>query len=131
MHIILFDGVCNFCNATVNTIIKYDTNSHFKFAAQQSEAGQRILKEAGYKVESFNSVLLLKNNQVFTKTDAVIEVCKLLTGLPRILIFLQYIPKPIRDFGYSIIAKYRYAIFGKRAVCMVPTEVVKNKFILL
>jgi predicted DCC family thiol-disulfide oxidoreductase YuxK len=129
MNIILFDGVCNFCNATVNTIIKYDTFNHFKFAAQQSEAGQRILKEAGYKVESFNSVLLLKNNQVFTKTDAVIEVCKLLTGMPRIFIFLQYIPKPIRDFGYSIIAKYRYAFFGKRTVCMVPTTAQKNKFI--
>ena len=129
MNIILFDGVCNFCNATVNTIIKYDTFNHFKFAAQQSEAGQRILKEAGYKVESFNSVLLLKNNQVFTKTDAVIEVCKLLTGMPRIFIFIQYIPKPIRDFGYSIIAKYRYAVFGKRTACMVPTTAQKNKFI--
>jgi len=129
MHIILFDGVCNFCNATVNTIIKYDTFNHFKFAAQQSEAGEKILKESGYKGEDFNSVLLLKNNQVFTKTDAVIEVCKLLTGMPRIFIFLQYIPKPIRDFGYSIIAKYRYAFFDKRTACMVPTTAQKNKFI--
>jgi predicted DCC family thiol-disulfide oxidoreductase YuxK len=131
MNIILFDGVCNFCNATVNTIIKYDTHNHFKFAAQQSEPGQRILREAGYKVESFNSVLLLKNNHVFTKTDAVIETCKLLTGLPRILILLKYVPKPLRDFGYSIIAKYRYSIFGKRTTCMVPNQAVKNKFILL
>jgi predicted DCC family thiol-disulfide oxidoreductase YuxK len=131
MNIILFDGVCNFCNATVNTIIKYDTHNHFKFAAQQSEAGERILKEAGYKPESFNSVLLLKNNHVFTKTDAVIETCKLLTGLPRILILLQYLPKWLRDFGYSIIAKYRYSIFGKRTACMVPNQAVKNKFILL
>ena len=129
MNIILFDGVCNFCNATVITIIRYDTFNHFKFAAQQSEAGERILNESGYKGEGFNSVLLFKNNQVFTKTDAVIEVCKLLTGLPRILIFLQYIPKPIRDFGYSIIAKYRYAIFGKQTACMVPTPAKKKKFI--
>lgn len=131
MNIILFDGVCNFCNATVNTIIKYDTHNHFKFAAQQSEAGERILKEIGYKPESFNSVLLLRNNHVFTKTDAVIETCKLLTGIPRILILLQYLPKLLRDFGYSIIAKYRYSIFGKRTACMVPNQAVKNKFILL
>lgn len=131
MNIILFDGVCNFCNATVNTIIKYDTHNHFKFAAQQSEAGERILREAGYKVESLNSVLLLKNNHVFTKTDAVIETCKLLTGLPRILILLQYVPKPLRDFGYAIIAKYRYSIFGKRTSCMVPNQAVRDRFILL
>jgi predicted DCC family thiol-disulfide oxidoreductase YuxK len=131
MNIILFDGVCNFCNATVNTIIKYDTHNHFKFAAQQSLAGKRILNELGYAVNTFDSVLLLKNNQVFTKTDAVIEVCKLLTGMPRIFIFIQYIPKPIRDFGYSIIAKYRYAIFGKRTECMLPSQANKDKFIVL
>ena len=131
MNIILFDGVCNLCNATVNTIIKYDTHNYFKFAAQQSEAGKRILKEAGYKGESIKSVLLLKNNHVFTKTDAVIQICKLLTGFPRIFVLLQYVPKSIRDFGYSIIAKYRYSIFGKRTICMVPNQVVKNKFILL
>ena len=131
MNIILFDGVCNFCNATVNTIIKYDTYKHFKFAAQQSEAGERILKEAGFKGEGFNSVLLLKNNQVFTKTDAVIETCKHLTGVPRIFILLQYVPKPLRNFGYSIIAKYRYSIFGKRTTCMMPNQAVRDRFILL
>ena len=131
MNIILFDGVCNFCNATVNTIIKYDTHNNFKFAAQQSLAGKRILDELGYDVNTFNSVLLVKNDHVFTKTDAVIETCKLLTGLPRALIFLKYIPKVIRDFGYSIIAKYRYSIFGKRTECMVPSQALKDKFIVL
>jgi predicted DCC family thiol-disulfide oxidoreductase YuxK len=131
MNIILFDGVCNFCNATVNTIIKYDTHNYFKFAAQQSEAGERILKEAGYKGESVNSVLLLKSNLVFTKTDAVIQICKLLTGFPRIFVLLKYVPKPLRDFGYSVIAKYRYSIFGKRTSCMVPNQAIKNKFIIL
>lgn len=129
MNIILFDGVCNFCNATVNWIIKYDTHNHFKFAAQQSEAGERILKGLGFKVEAFNSVLLVSNTHVFTKTDAVIEICKQLTGLPRLFIFLQYIPKGIRDIGYTFIGKYRYVIFGKRAVCMVPSQAIKTKFI--
>ena len=129
MPIILFDGVCNFCNRTINTILKHDQDAYFQFAASQSNAAIDIMQ--AFKIEqiAIASVILIDNEKVFTKTDAVIQIARHLKGWPRLFRFIKFIPKPIRDFGYDLIAKNRYAIFGERETCRIPEESIRHRFL--
>jgi predicted DCC family thiol-disulfide oxidoreductase YuxK len=129
MPIILFDGFCNFCNRTVNIILKYDKGAHFKLAASQSIAGINILQEFKLDQKAFASVILIENEKVYTKTDAVIQIAIHLTGWPRLFTGLKIIPKPLRDFGYDVIAKNRYILFGKRETCRIPEASERNRFL--
>ena len=129
MPIILFDGICNFCNRTINIILKYDTQAYFQFAPSQSTAGKDILQQFGLEQNGKSSVILIDQDQVFTKTDAVIQIARHLKGWPRLFRFIKFIPKPIRDFGYDLIAKNRYILFGKKASCMIPDASIRHRFL--
>ena len=129
MPIILFDGICNFCNRTINIILKYDKVAHFQFAASQSNAAIDIMQ--AFKIEqiAIASVILIDNEKVYTKTDAVIQIARHLKGWPRLFRFIKFIPKPIRDCGYDLIAKNRYILFGKKASCMIPDASIRRRFL--
>lgn len=129
MNIILFDGVCNLCNWSVNFIIKHDINNRFKFTPQQSKIGKKILLAKGFNPLDSSTIVLVAGDKLFTKSDAIIEIGKQLSGWPKTVIILKIVPKLIRDYAYSIISKYRYTIFGKKQVCMIPTSNYKDKFI--
>ena len=129
MPIILFDGICNFCNRTINIILKYDTQAYFQFAPSQSTAGKDILQQFKLDQKASASVILIDNEKVYTKTDAVILIATHLKGWPRLFIGLKYVPKPLRDFGYDVIAKNRYAIFGERETCRIPEESIRHRFL--
>jgi predicted DCC family thiol-disulfide oxidoreductase YuxK len=129
MPIILFDGVCNFCNRTVNIILKHDKDAHFQFAPSQSTAGKDILQQFGLDQKASASVILIDNEKVYTKTDAVIQIATHLKGWPKLFRFIKFIPKPIRDFGYDLIAKNRYTLFGKRETCRIPDESIRHRFL--
>jgi predicted DCC family thiol-disulfide oxidoreductase YuxK len=129
MPIILFDGVCNFCNRTVNVIIEHDKDAKFQFAASQSTAGIDILQKFNLNQTSTASVILIVNEKIYTKTDAVIQIAKQLSGWPRLLMGLKIMPKFLRDFGYDLIAKNRYRLFGKRATCRMPVASERNRFL--
>jgi len=129
MPIILFDGVCNFCNRTINIIFKYDKQSYFQFAASQSTAGINILQQFKLDQKASTSVILIDNEKAYTKTDAVIQIAAHLKGWPRLFMGLKYVPKPIRDFGYDLVAKNRYAIFGKRPTCRIPDASIRHRFL--
>jgi predicted DCC family thiol-disulfide oxidoreductase YuxK len=129
MPIILFDGVCNFCNRTVNIILKYDQDAHFQFAPSQSTAGKDILQQFGLDQKASASVILIDNEKVYTKTDAVIQIATHLKGWPRLFTGLKFIPKFLRDFGYDLIAKNRYTLFGKRETCRIPDESIRHRFL--
>ena len=129
MPIILFDGICNFCNRTINIILKYDTQAYFQFAPSQSTAGKDILQQFKLDQKASASVILIDNEKVYTKTDAVILIATHLKGWPRLFRLLKFIPKPIRDFGYDVIAKNRYAIFGERETCRIPEESIRHRFL--
>ena len=122
MPIILFDGICNFCNRTINIILKYDQDAYFQFAASQSNAAMGIMQAFKLDLKASASVILIDNEKVYTKTDAVIQIARHLKGWPRLFRFIKFIPKPIRDFGYDLIAKNRYTLFGKKASCMIPVQ---------
>lgn len=128
-HIILFDGVCNLCNTSVNFVIKHDRKRWFKFAPLQSERGQTLLKAHHLPTEDFDTFILIQERKSFTKSTAALQVLKNLGGLWQLVYVFIIIPRPMRDFVYQLIAKNRYRWFGKRAACMIPTEDVKSRFL--
>lgn len=129
MPIILFDGICNFCNRTVNIILDHDKDARFQFAASQSNAGINKLHELNLAQTAFASVILIDNEKVYTKTDAIILIAKQLNGWPKLFSFIKFIPRPIRDFAYDLIAKYRYTLFGKRETCRMPEPSIRSRFL--
>jgi len=127
--VVLFDGVCNLCNESVQFIIKNDKKNTFQFSSLQSEFGQKILTKNQLNTNDFDSILLLDQEKIFDKSDAALRIAKELDFPIRLLSVLLIIPKPIRDYYYSIIAKNRYKWFGKKESCWIPTAELKNKFI--
>jgi predicted DCC family thiol-disulfide oxidoreductase YuxK len=129
MNIVLFDGECNFCNASVKVIIKYDKEDRIKFASQQSDIGKKMMLENRYFNNPLDTIIFISANKIYTKTDAIIEICKLLKGFPKVILIIGLIPKKIRDYLYSLFSKYRYNLFGKRSECLIPTSEIRSKFI--
>jgi predicted DCC family thiol-disulfide oxidoreductase YuxK len=128
-NIILFDGVCNFCDSSVNFIIDRDKNNLFKFAALQSEKGQEILENFHLPKNDFDSFILIENDKVYKKSSAALKIAGKLGGVWKIFYPLIIIPKFIRDFFYSLIANNRYKLFGKKDSCRIPTPELKQKFL--
>lgn len=129
-YIVLFDGVCNLCNSTVQFIIKRDKHNQFKFSSLQSEYGQNFLKERNLASNDFKSIILYEPEVAYyTKSKAALKIAQNL-GFPySLLSVFLLIPSFIRDWIYSLISKYRYHLFGKKDSCMVPTPENKRKFI--
>ena len=125
--IILFDGVCNFCDGSVNFIIEHDKKKYFKFAPLQSEAGQKYVEKFG--LSAIDSVILVEDDKVYTHSTAALKVAKHLSGIWSFFYAFIIIPKPIRDFFYKLFAKYRYKLFGKKDECMIPSPEVRAKFL--
>jgi predicted DCC family thiol-disulfide oxidoreductase YuxK len=128
MNIIVFDGVCNFCNRIVQIIIRHDPSAQIHFAAQQSEAGENLMKDIAIK-ENSNSVLFVKDGLVYYQSDAVIEIAKLLKGWPSLFKYSIIVPRFIRNYIYQLVAANRYRLFGKQAQCMVPKEEDRGRFV--
>jgi predicted DCC family thiol-disulfide oxidoreductase YuxK len=127
--IILFDGVCNFCNGAVNFIIRQDKKKDFRFAALQSEAGQNLLAKYQLPQTTFESFVLIKNGIVYQKSSAALQVCN---GLPWYWQWTQIfwlLPKLLRDAVYDLIARNRYKWFGKKESCIVPTADIRRRFL--
>jgi predicted DCC family thiol-disulfide oxidoreductase YuxK len=128
MNIIVFDGVCNFCNRIVQIIIRHDPSAQIHFAAQQSEAGEKLLNQYSIQ-ESTSSVVFITKGLVYYQSDAVIEIAKLLKGWPSLFKYSIIVPRFLRIGIYKLIAANRYSIFGKQLQCMVPKEEDKKRFV--
>ena len=128
-HLIIFDGVCNFCNSSVNFIIERDKNNAFAFTPIQSELAQALMAKYGVTHLGMDTFLLIKNDQCYLRTDAALEIAKDLSGYWYLFRAVKVIPRPLRDFFYGVFARYRYRLFGKKDVCMVPTDEVRGKFV--
>jgi predicted DCC family thiol-disulfide oxidoreductase YuxK len=128
MNIIVFDGVCNFCNRVVQIIIRHDPSAQIHFTAQQTEAGEKLLHQYSIK-ESISSVVFITKGAVYYQSDAVIEIAKLLTGWPSVFKYTIIVPRFLRNAIYKFIAANRYPIFGKQDQCMVPNEEEKGRFL--
>ena len=125
--IILFDGVCNFCDGSVNFIIKKDTKNYFKFTPLQSDAGKKFV--ATFDLHDLDSVILVEDDKAYTHSTAALRIAKRLGGILSVTYALIIIPKFIRDFFYKLFAKNRYRLFGKKDECMIPTPEIRAKFL--
>ncbi len=128
-QIIIFDGICNFCNGAVNFIIKRDSKGVFKFAPMQSEVAQELM--ANYQVHEvgYETFLLIRDDECFLRTNAAFEIIKYLDGFWFIFRALKIVPSSIRDYFYRLLARNRYKLFGKRTTCMVPSKEVRDRFL--
>jgi predicted DCC family thiol-disulfide oxidoreductase YuxK len=127
--IILFDGICNLCNRSVQYVIKHDPGALFKFASLQSETGQKLLLQYGLTHNNMASFVLIENNTVYTRSTAALLVAKRLDGLIKLLFLFIIVPAFIRNAVYNLIAKNRYKWFGKKDTCMVPTASLQSRFL--
>jgi predicted DCC family thiol-disulfide oxidoreductase YuxK len=128
-YILLFDGVCNLCNRTVQFIIKKDSKTKFYFASLQSDYGQTLLKRFGLPLDDFDSFVLIKGDKFYLRSTAVIHVLKELGWIWKLFYALIIFPRPLRDFVYNLIARTRYKIFGKLDNCMIPSPEIRERFL--
>ncbi|WEK54422.1 MAG: thiol-disulfide oxidoreductase DCC family protein [Candidatus Cohnella colombiensis] len=126
--IILFDGICNFCDHSVQFIIKRDKKAVYKFTSLQSDAGQEILRKHNVPT-NIDSFILVENNKCYYKTSAALRICKNLNGGWKLLYGLIIVPKPIRDYFYSVFAKNRMKWFGQRDSCTLPSPELRKRFL--
>ena len=127
--IVLFDGVCNFCNASVMFVIKRDTKNQFKFASLQSDYAKQLFRELNIDSASFDSIVLVENGAVNIKSTAALKIARNLGGLWPLLYWFIIVPKFIRDFFYDFFARNRYKWFGRTDQCAVPTPELRSKFL--
>ena len=127
--VILFDGVCNFCNYWVNFAINRDPKKKLKFTTLQGETAKQLLPQYHINSALLSSVILIDKGKAYTQSSAAIRICKYLHGGWKLFYGLMIIPKFIRDFFYNIIARNRYKWFGKKESCMVPTPELRERFL--
>lgn len=127
--IVLFDGVCNFCNSAVNFIIRHDRANRFKFTPLQSDTGREL--RAKYNIgENVDSVVLIEEGRAYAQSTAGLRIARGLGGVWSLAYVFIVVPTVIRDFFYKTFAKNRYRLFGKKEVCMMPTADVRERFVV-
>ncbi len=127
--ILLFDGVCNLCNQTVQFIIEQDKKNIFRFAALQSEYGQNTLKKHQLFDNQLNSVVLVYKNKTYTHAAAPLEVLRLLGGFWQLGYIFKLVPSFFSNIVYRWVARNRYKWFGAKESCWLPTAELKSKFL--
>ncbi len=128
--IILFDGLCNLCDLSVQFIIKHDSKDKFRFVALQSEIGVQILKIIGQSKTQIDSIILYEpNGTYFLKSEAGFKIAQNLDGFVSLISVGRFLPKFLTDVVYNFISKNRYKWLGKKESCLMPTVSIKNKFL--
>ncbi|WP_250436377.1 thiol-disulfide oxidoreductase DCC family protein [Hanstruepera flava] len=129
-NLILFDGVCNLCNSSIQYVIKHDKKDHFLFAPLQSEIGQNIINHYNIDTSKVDSILVYSEEKgISYKSTAALKIASKL-GFPINMLSIFFIVPPfIRNWVYDFIAKNRYKWYGKKDECMIPTPELKSKFL--
>ena len=127
--ILLFDGICNLCNTSVQFILKRDQKEQFLFASLQSDAAEKLLLQYKEKKIGMDSIVLIEDGKVCQKSAAVLKICRHLNWPWRIFLVGGYLPKSLTDKLYDLIAKNRYRWFGKKDSCTMMMPEYKNRFI--
>jgi len=128
-RLILFDGVCNWCNAWVNVAIAHDPDQQFKFGTLQSEQAQHILRDLQLSATDYQTFLLLEEGRVYTKSTAALRVIRQLSWWWPLFYVGVLVPVPLRDVVYDFVARHRYQWMGRAATCRVPTQVERDRFV--
>ncbi len=126
--ILLFDGVCNFCDSTVQFILKHNKSKEIHFASLQSAYGQEILKKAKLPTKDLKSLIFIKDGKIYTKSTGALKLTPYL-GIYKFLYIFMVVPTPIRNFVYDWVAKNRYKWFGQKDACSIPSPETRKRFI--
>jgi predicted DCC family thiol-disulfide oxidoreductase YuxK len=127
--IILFDGVCNFCDSSVQFVLKRDKKGYFNFASLQSEIGQELLEKYKIPKDKFESLVLIENDKAYLFSTGALRIARKLNGAWPIFYGFIIIPSFIRNFFYKLIANNRYRLFGKKEECMIPSPEWRSRFL--
>ena len=128
--VVLFDGVCNLCDAMVQELIKKDTNDVFRFVALQSELGQKITKHIGVDTSKVDSIIFYEpGHAYYVKADAAIQIAKSIGGVYSLLSMFSVFPAWLKNGAYDFVARNRYQWYGKKKECMIPSPETKAKFL--
>ncbi|BDB55254.1 thiol-disulfide oxidoreductase [Flavobacterium ammoniigenes] len=128
--IILFDGLCNLCDASVQFLIKKDTKDVFRFVSLQSKLGKELLSKLPIAIQQTDSIILYESEALFYyKSKAIFQIIKSLGGIFNCLLIFKLLPTYFTDTLYDLVAKNRYQWFGKKQHCLVPTKELKSKFL--
>ena len=119
-HIVVFDGMCNLCSAVVDFIAARDPRNAFTFVPMQSPRGQQLLEAHGVSIDRVDTFLLIGNGGALVRSDAAIAIAAELRRPWNLLTVLRFVPRPTRDWIYSLVARNRYRWFGKRTSCKLP-----------
>jgi predicted DCC family thiol-disulfide oxidoreductase YuxK len=128
-NLVLFDGVCNLCTASVQFIIRHDRAGIFYFAPLQSDIGREICQSRGLDPAAVETFMLISGGRMLVRSDAAIEVVSRFGGAWKFVAVLRLIPRVARDWVYSTVARNRYRWFGRTEACMIPTADVKGRFL--
>jgi predicted DCC family thiol-disulfide oxidoreductase YuxK len=127
--VILFDGVCNLCNRSLRLLVRFDHAGKFRFAPLQSAVGRELLERHDLPSEYFDSLVLVDGEECYTKSEAVLRICRELDGPVPLVYPLIYLPDRLRDGAYDVVAEYRYQVFGKKDECPVPEPELRERFL--
>jgi len=130
--VILFDGVCSLCSASVRFIVRNDPDARFRFASLQGDTGRRLCADHGVEAPAEaapDSIVLLEDGRALVRSDAALAIAARLRFPWRLLGALRIVPRPLRDWAYRSVARNRYRWFGRTEACMVPTPELRSRFI--
>lgn len=128
-NVVLFDGECGLCTASVQFIIRRDPQATFRYASLQSETGRQLSRRHGLDPDRFDSVVLIRRDGIRLRSDAALAIASQLGGAWRWLAVLRMIPRPARDWFYAVIARNRHRWFGRNAFCLTPSDDTTRLFL--
>jgi len=128
--IYLFDGICVLCSRGVNYVLRHEKQPEMRFVAIQSQEGRQLALDHDIDPENPQSFLFIENGQSYQLSDAVLAMAKFVGGPGRYFLWTRFVPRPLRDLAYGLVAKNRYRIFGKMDHCYVPKPDETHRFIL-
>jgi predicted DCC family thiol-disulfide oxidoreductase YuxK len=128
-NLLLFDGVCHLCEGVVGFLLPRDPAGRLHYGSIQSALGSRLYREHGLDPERPDTLLLLTPHGAFRRSDAVLEIARLLGGAWRLLLLLKVVPRTLRDAAYDALARRRYRWFGRAPACLLPRPEWRDRFV--
>ena len=131
---LLYDGVCGFCNKSIQTVLRHDKRGTMRFAALQSPYGQAVIARHP-ELKDVDSVVYVERNsdggaeRVYVRSEAALRVAAYLGGAWKLFLAARLLPAPLRDFFYDLFARNRYRLFGKYDSCLLPAPEVRSRFL--
>jgi len=127
--VILFDGTCAFCERSVRFVARRDPRKYFRFGASQNAEGAALLAEHGLTREMTRSMVLIEDGQVFLRSTATLRIARHLTWPWSLAQYLLFIPRPLRDAAYRVVAAIRHRIAGRSNACEIPPPEIRDLMI--